>query len=50
MLSYCLNAEKVSKTSNGGIMLLSKFAVGYSEKSKFNKNSKSNWFVKQFRN
>ena len=48
MLSYCLKCKKntesidpkVSETSNGGTMILSKCAICDSNKSKFIKNKK----------
>ena len=49
MLSYCLKCrkntaiknEKVVKTKNGGIILLSKYAVCVSNKSKFIKEQEA---------
>ena len=53
MLSYCLKCRKntesknpkVVKTKNGRIILLSKFAVYHSKKSKFNKGQEARGFL-----
>ena len=54
MSSYCLKCKKnteninprVSKTSNGKIMLLSKCAICGSKKSRFIKKTRSKWNIK----
>ena len=54
MSSYCLKCKKnteninprVSKTSNGKIMLLSKCAICGNKKSRFIKKTRSKWNIK----
>ena len=53
MLLYCLKCRKntetkntkVVRTRNGKIMLLSKYAVGDSRKSKFIKEQEASWLL-----
>ena len=57
--TYCLNRRKkskktynpkVAKTKNGRIMYLSKSGVSDSKKSRFTKEKRIIWIIKQFRN